>query len=214
LATFSDYRQLIRDITELRNAIYEHLIDLEPSFDEAANLLWVNRQIRYEFGSLYLTQGNAMVPFNYLDSFLRVFFLSPANLVSKDVACKVCAELSSIGYAYSLDLLEVVSVMRQYPLLKHVQKFEKLASVSLHLLIMPPLYEAFDAGQVEAELDITLKKGGIIPDISDLGLEDDCWGFDVHIDMESDSEDGDEEDGSGGDEEGVNSNEDGPESNG
>lgn len=184
-----------------------------------------------------------MVPFNYLDSLLRVFFLSLANLVSKDVACKVCAELSSIGYAYSLDLLEVVSVMRQYPLLNiewnknlygrtglfsdtdltslvsilrsiHVQKFEKLASVSLHLFIMPPLYEAFDAGQVEAELDITLKKGGIIPDISDLGLEDDCWGFDVHIDMESDSEDGDEEDGSGGDEEGVNSNEDGPESNG
>jgi hypothetical protein len=66
---------------------------------------------------MYLSQGNATVPFKHIGSFLRVFFLAPANLVLKKVACRFCVEVSSVEDECSLDLPEVVSIMRQYPLL-------------------------------------------------------------------------------------------------
>ena len=69
-----------------------------------------------------------------------------------------------------------------------VQEFEKLASVFFQLWEMLPMYGAWDNGQVEGGIHITLKKGSIVPDAGDLEFEDECGGIHVEIDVESDSE--------------------------
>jgi len=109
-------------MTELRNTIYEHFIDLEahPCTGNATKLLWINRQIRAEFGSFYLSQGNATVYFDDVVSFLRAFIIPPANLVYEEVACKIRVELCKCDSEcknWELDMVDVVSIMRQFPLL-------------------------------------------------------------------------------------------------
>ncbi|KAI4917474.1 hypothetical protein J4E85_009993 [Alternaria conjuncta] len=108
---------------ELRNAIYEHFIDLNTCACDtnAINLLWVNRQIRAEFRSLYFSQGNAKVYLDGIASFLRAFIQIPSTtLMLDDVACKIRVELRGrqIDYKnWQIDLVDVILVMRQYPLL-------------------------------------------------------------------------------------------------
>jgi len=108
--------------TELRNAIYEHFIDLNTCACDtnAINLLWVNRQIRAEFRSLYFSQGNAAVYFDDVASFLRAFILPSRTLVLDDVACKIRVELGSGNHDptnWVFNLVDVISTMRKYPLL-------------------------------------------------------------------------------------------------
>ena len=109
--------------TELRNAIYEHFIDLNTCACDtnAINLLWVNRQIRSEFRSLYFSQGNAKVYLDHIASFLRAFIQIPSTtLVLDDVASKIRVELRAWQIDYNSwisELVDVVSIMRQYPLL-------------------------------------------------------------------------------------------------
>ena len=83
-------------------------------------MLWVNRQIRAEFRSLYFSQGNATVSFNDIASFLRAFVLPSTTLVLDDVACKIRVELGSGNHDpenWLFNLVDVISTMRKYPLL-------------------------------------------------------------------------------------------------
>ncbi|KAI4638011.1 hypothetical protein J4E93_010479 [Alternaria ventricosa] len=131
-------------MTELRNTIYEHFIDLKPwpCCANAPNLLWINQQIRAEFGSLYLSQDNTTVSFYHLADFLRLFVLPPANLFTKDVAYKVTVELCYCDTPWDswvLDLVEVVSIMRQYPLVDIVWAMPPFC--------WPPWFDHFDVAR-------------------------------------------------------------------
>jgi len=181
-------------MTELRNTIYEHFINLEadPCFGNATKLLWINRQIRAEFGSLYLSQGNATVCSEDMASFLRTFIVPPANLVREEVACRIRVELCKCDAEcefWQLDLIEVVSIMRHFPLLSiewnlvppgyskaydhkneitvvsilqnmDRQEFEKLSS----------FYLLFDDESLGGDLDITLKGYCSEQDVDDILL--------------------------------------------
>ncbi|KAI4708281.1 hypothetical protein J4E89_006903 [Alternaria sp. Ai002NY15] len=107
---------------KLRNTVYNYFIDLGPSLCQNAQLLQVNRQIRSEFGSLYLNEGNATVPFDRLIPFLRYTFHPIASQKPIDFTCSFRVELSWSAAVWHesrwiLDLREVVSVMREHPLL-------------------------------------------------------------------------------------------------
>lgn len=68
---------------------------------------------------MYLSKGNAKVYFDNVADFLRTLVLPPANLVLNDVACKICVELcecDSECNSWDLDLVEVVSITRRFPL--------------------------------------------------------------------------------------------------
>ncbi|KAI4708280.1 hypothetical protein J4E89_006902 [Alternaria sp. Ai002NY15] len=176
---------------ELRNVIYEYFIDLKPwpCCAKVPNLLWINRQIRDEFGSLYLSQDDTTVSFDHLADFLRLFVLPPANLVTKDVAYKITVELCHCDTpwdSWALELVEVVSIMRHFPLLSiewnlvppsysgahdyksHMtvvsilenmdrQEFEKLSY----------FYLLFDDESLGGDLDITLKSYCSEQDVDD-----------------------------------------------
>jgi len=121
-ASLSKYDQLTRHIIELCNAVYKYFIDLDPSLDENIQFLQVSRQIRSEFGSLYLSQGNATVPFDRLITFLRHTFQPIASQRPRDFTCSFRVELNWNEMcwhqsSWTLDMLAVVSFMRQYPLL-------------------------------------------------------------------------------------------------
>ena len=123
----SKHNQLTRHILELRNAVYKYFIDLDPSLDQSIQFLQVNRQIRSEFGSLYLSQGNAVVPLDCLipflrDTFLRDTFQPIASQRPKDFTCSFRVKLDWNDVCWhrsfwDLDLFETVAFMRGYPLL-------------------------------------------------------------------------------------------------
>ncbi len=69
---------------------------------------------------MYLSQVYVAVASDRVDSFIRGFFLGPANIIPKNVACGICVYLGRGEGYWSLDLLQVVSLMRQYPLLDTV----------------------------------------------------------------------------------------------
>ncbi|KAI4917473.1 hypothetical protein J4E85_009992 [Alternaria conjuncta] len=108
---------------ELRNAVYKYFIDLDPSLDESIQFLQVNRQIRSEFGSLYLSQANAIVPLDCLKPFLRDTFQPIASQRPKDFTCSFLVQLDWNDLCWhrsfwDLDLFETVAFMRGYPLLE------------------------------------------------------------------------------------------------
>jgi len=195
-------------MTELRNTIYEHFINLEadPCVANATKLLWINRKIRAEFGSLYLSQGNATVCSEDIASFLRAFILPPANLVREEVACRIRVELCKCDAEcefWQLDLIEVVSIMRHFPLLSiewnlvppgyskaydhkngitvvsilqnmDRQEFEKLSS----------FYLLFDDESLGGDLDITLKGYCSEQDVDDILLRFGMLGKWVDVSVE------------------------------
>ncbi|KAI4687880.1 uncharacterized protein J4E88_003473 [Alternaria novae-zelandiae] len=112
----------VNSIIELRNAVYKYFIDLDPSLHESIQFLQVNRQIRSEFGSLYLSQGNAIVPLDCLIPFLRDTFQPIASQRPKDFTCSFLVQLDWNDLCWhrsfwDLDLFETVAFMRGYPLL-------------------------------------------------------------------------------------------------
>ena len=122
LTGLSQYNQLTGHIIELRNAVYKYFIDLEPSFSQSIQLLQVNRQIRSEFGSLYPSQGNATVPFDRIIPVLCHTFHPLAYHRQRDFPCSFRVELNWNEAcwhqsSWTLDLLAVVSFMRECPLL-------------------------------------------------------------------------------------------------
>ena len=122
LTVFYNGHKVTRHATELRNTVYNYFIDLDPYLSQNAQLLQVNRQIRSEFGSLYLHEGNATVPFDRLIPFLRHTFHPIASEKPRDFTCSFYVELSWSAAVWHesrwiLDLREVVSVMREHPLL-------------------------------------------------------------------------------------------------
>ncbi|KAI4614867.1 hypothetical protein J4E80_006371 [Alternaria sp. BMP 0032] len=119
-------------MVELRNTFYHHFIDLWPSTSDAANLACVNQQVHAEFTTLYLSrfyQGATGVPFEHVPFFLHFFFVRYPDAAPKTVVYKFKIGLGnptpkSIDFdtapCWSLDLLKVVSVMREYPLIEVV----------------------------------------------------------------------------------------------
>jgi len=122
---------LTNTTTELRNTFYHHFIDLSPSTSDAANLACVNQQVHAEFTTLYLSrlyQGTTGIPFEHVPFFLH-FFVQYPDAATKTVLYKFNVGLGnpvpkSIDLnrapCWSLDLLKVVSVMREYPLIEVV----------------------------------------------------------------------------------------------
>ncbi|KAI4638012.1 hypothetical protein J4E93_010480 [Alternaria ventricosa] len=128
-----DTQETCEDAVEkLRNTFYHHFIDLWPSTSDAANLACVNQQVHAEFTTLYLSrfyQGATGVPFEHVPFFLHFFFAQYPDAVPKNVLYKFNVGLGSptpksidldASPCWSLDLLKVVSVMREYPLIEVV----------------------------------------------------------------------------------------------
>ncbi|CAI9633575.1 unnamed protein product [Alternaria burnsii] len=100
---------------ELRNAIYEHFIDLMPSVKNAINLACVHKQIHSEFGVLFVLQSNLIIDFEDLNDFLHHFFVRCPNPALEDLHCYLRVE-SFWCSSNSLDMLAVAAVLHEYPL--------------------------------------------------------------------------------------------------
>jgi hypothetical protein len=108
-------------ITELRNIVYEHFLDLEPSHIEAANLVAVHQQIHDEFAPLYLnTKDDKLLDFQDLDDFISAFFVTYSNTTLNHrmiYSIKIKFPEYEGAESLSTNLLQLVSVLRQFPLL-------------------------------------------------------------------------------------------------
>ncbi|KAI4614866.1 hypothetical protein J4E80_006370 [Alternaria sp. BMP 0032] len=105
--------------TELRNAVYNHFIDLDPTVGEATALAHSSQQIRAEFGSLCLASGHVAIPTEHVKSFIHVFF--PRHLKSRPRITPSTIDLS-FDWVKSQDWLtglqKLVTTMHRYSLLK------------------------------------------------------------------------------------------------
>ncbi|OAG13489.1 hypothetical protein CC77DRAFT_1067832 [Alternaria alternata] len=187
---------------ELRNAIYEHFIDLEPSVQDAINLACVHKQIHSEFGTLFtLRDSIRLETAQELDDFLNYFFVRYPTPALKDIPCHV-EVVMWCGFRYSFDLLPAISVLRQYPLLE-ITWFERHAicgvdgnfiSHSDDLNFLKSFFEEMDAQHFKnllavniitrtianiTGLSIIMEKGFPIQTVKEWGRT--LCGFDVKI---------------------------------
>ncbi|KAL1792195.1 hypothetical protein ACET3X_009946 [Alternaria dauci] len=102
---------------ELRNIIYEHFIDLRPSARDAANLACTHKQVHSEFGTLFSLRGEIKLKVEDLFKFVYSFFVRYNNSALKDIPFEIKGMIDW-EQPQSVDLLPVISIMRQYPLLK------------------------------------------------------------------------------------------------
>ena len=64
----------------MRNAVYKHFLDLDPSRMEVTNLVAVHNQIHNEFAPLYLRiNDKKLLGFQDVDAFISAFFVSYSN---------------------------------------------------------------------------------------------------------------------------------------
>lgn len=84
---------------------------------EAANLACIHKQIHSEFGILFILRGNLTLKVKDLNEFLHHFFVRYPSSALKDVRLYMEAEVDMCS-SYSLNMLAVVSVLREHPLLE------------------------------------------------------------------------------------------------
>ncbi|KAI4708278.1 hypothetical protein J4E89_006900 [Alternaria sp. Ai002NY15] len=176
----------------------------EWSDSKASDLASVHQQIHAEFMTLYLHQaykGGRLLLLNNLYYFLDLFFGRYPNSALRDVTYKFEVRLGTAQHDreglradWSLDLLEVVSIMRRYPLISiawnlvdsrkiatfddsgvvyavsalkemDVQLFGKLSSVMLYLNnSIEP--SQFGRTEVQADMPCVLKRGTTKQDVN------------------------------------------------
>ncbi|KAI4708279.1 hypothetical protein J4E89_006901 [Alternaria sp. Ai002NY15] len=104
---------------KLRNAVYNHFIDLDPTVGEATSLARSSQQIRAEFGSLCLASGHVEIPTEHVKSFLHVFF--PHHFDSDPRFIPSNIDLSFVwlkSQDWLIGLHRLITIMHQYSLLK------------------------------------------------------------------------------------------------
>ena len=87
-----------------------------PSVKDAINLACVHKQTHSEFAMLFVLWSNLSLDFEDLNDFLHHFFVRCPNSALKDVRCYLEVEVYWCS-SYSLDMLAVAAVLREYPLL-------------------------------------------------------------------------------------------------
>ncbi|KAI4917476.1 hypothetical protein J4E85_009995 [Alternaria conjuncta] len=206
---------------ELRNAVYNHFIDLDPTVGEATALVRASQQIHTEFGSLCLASENFAIPEEHVNKFLHAFFPHSLNSRLQYVRRRFDLSLDPFDSEEWLgNLLQLVSIMHQQHRLRlkisrfreittiisvfknmDVRKLEKVRSVSFEMRTVPLDHPMSFLPRLAAFVWVNMEAFATEEDPYELGLNYEYGSINVRFEWEngpfndtesSENEDGDE----------------------
>ncbi|KAI4695620.1 hypothetical protein J4E81_005946 [Alternaria sp. BMP 2799] len=212
---------------KLRNAVYNHFIDLDPTVGEATALARSSQQIRAEFGSLCLASGKVAIPAEHVEKFLHVFF--PQHFDSKPQVIISTTDLS-FDWLESRNwlsgLLKLVTIMHRYSRLKiswfkdittiisilesmDIRKLKKMISVEYDICSLSKNFQNRPLPRLGAFLSITIKAAALDIDYFRLEFSREygaidirfAWASRLYSEGETSESSSGDEDGSDGEEE-------------